>query len=75
MREMLDRGPDHLGTPERAVPVGPDPQAAAIRTVDPGAALVGKIDGAGHAAPFDAPANFVQLIADTITSEQLRALG
>jgi pimeloyl-ACP methyl ester carboxylesterase len=27
-----------------------------------------RIEGAGHAAPFDAPANFVQLIADTITS-------
>jgi pimeloyl-ACP methyl ester carboxylesterase len=27
-----------------------------------------RIDGAGHAALFDAPANFVQLIADTITS-------
>jgi pimeloyl-ACP methyl ester carboxylesterase len=26
------------------------------------------IDGAGHAAPFDATTNFVQLIADTITS-------
>jgi 3-oxoadipate enol-lactonase len=27
-----------------------------------------RIEGAGHAAPFDATANFVQLIADTITS-------
>ena len=27
-----------------------------------------QIEGAGHAAPFDATANFVQLIADTITS-------
>ncbi len=34
-----------------------------------------QIDGAGHAAPFDAPSNFVQLIADTITSQGLRALG
>jgi pimeloyl-ACP methyl ester carboxylesterase len=25
-----------------------------------------RIDGAGHAAPFDATTNFVQLIADTI---------
>ena len=25
-----------------------------------------QIDGAGHAAPFDAPTNFVQLIADTV---------
>ena len=36
--------------------------AAAIPT-----ARTQQIDGAGHAAPFDAPANFVQLIADTIT--------
>jgi pimeloyl-ACP methyl ester carboxylesterase len=27
-----------------------------------------EIKGAGHAAPFDAPAEFVQLIADSITS-------
>lgn len=27
-----------------------------------------QIEGAGHAAPFDATANFVQLIADTITA-------
>jgi hypothetical protein len=25
-----------------------------------------RIDGAGHAAPFDAPMSFVQVIADTI---------
>jgi pimeloyl-ACP methyl ester carboxylesterase len=25
-----------------------------------------RIDGAGHAAPFDAPTSFVQVIADTI---------
>jgi pimeloyl-ACP methyl ester carboxylesterase len=31
-----------------------------------------QIDGAGHAAPFDAPANFVQLIADTIATEPRR---
>jgi pimeloyl-ACP methyl ester carboxylesterase len=37
--------------------------AAAIPT-----ATTRRIDGAGHAAPFDATANFVQLIADTITS-------
>ena len=30
-----------------------------------------QIEGAGHAAPFDAPANFVQTIADTITAEAL----
>jgi pimeloyl-ACP methyl ester carboxylesterase len=28
-----------------------------------------QIEGSGHAAPFDATANFVQLIADNITSE------
>jgi len=31
-----------------------------------------QIAGAGHAAPFDATANFVRLIADTITSERRR---
>jgi 3-oxoadipate enol-lactonase len=36
--------------------------AAAIPT-----ARTHRIEGAGHAAPFDAPTNFVQLIADTIT--------
>jgi 3-oxoadipate enol-lactonase len=36
--------------------------AAAIPT-----ARTQRIEGAGHAAPFDAPANFVQVIADTIT--------
>jgi pimeloyl-ACP methyl ester carboxylesterase len=34
-----------------------------------------QIDGAGHAAPFDAPASFVQLISDTITPDRRRALG
>jgi pimeloyl-ACP methyl ester carboxylesterase len=29
-----------------------------------------RIEGAGHAAPFDAPTNFVQLIADAIRSLQ-----
>ena len=33
-----------------------------------------QIEGAGHAAPFDATFNFVQLIADTITSEGRRRL-
>ena len=37
--------------------------AAAIPT-----ARTHRIDGAGHAAPFDATGNFVQLIADTMTS-------
>jgi hypothetical protein len=27
-----------------------------------------QIEGAGHAAPFDATSNFVQLIADTVNS-------
>jgi pimeloyl-ACP methyl ester carboxylesterase len=33
-----------------------------------------QVDGAGHAALFDATSNFVHLIATTITSEQLRTL-
>jgi pimeloyl-ACP methyl ester carboxylesterase len=41
--------------------------AAAIPT-----ARTHEIEGAGHAAPFDATSNFVQLIAGTITSEQPR---
>jgi pimeloyl-ACP methyl ester carboxylesterase len=41
--------------------------AAAIPT-----ARTHQIEGAGHAAPFDAPANFVQLIADTIATERRR---
>ena len=42
--------------------------AAAIPT-----ASTQRIEGAGHAVNFDATANFVQLIADTITS--LRSSG
>jgi pimeloyl-ACP methyl ester carboxylesterase len=34
-----------------------------------------QIEGAGHAALFDATPNFVQMIADTITSEQRRTFG
>jgi pimeloyl-ACP methyl ester carboxylesterase len=34
-----------------------------------------QIEGAGHAAPFDATSNFVKLIADTISSEQRRTFG
>ena len=41
--------------------------AAAIPTAN-----THQIDGAGHAAPFDATSNFVKLIADTITAEQPR---
>jgi pimeloyl-ACP methyl ester carboxylesterase len=33
-----------------------------------------RIDGAGHAAAFDAPANFVELIADTITAWEGRSV-
>jgi pimeloyl-ACP methyl ester carboxylesterase len=36
------------------------------------AARAYRIEGAGHAAPFDATANFVQLIADTITPVESR---
>ena len=32
-----------------------------------------QIEGAGHAAPFDATSNFVQLIADTVTSLRIRS--
>lgn len=39
--------------------------AAAIPT-----ATIHRVEGAGHAAPFDAPANFVQLIADAITTSE-----
>jgi hypothetical protein len=42
--------------------------AAAIPT-----ARTHRIEGAGHAAPFDATTNFVQLIADTITSDEAEA--
>jgi pimeloyl-ACP methyl ester carboxylesterase len=41
--------------------------AAAIPT-----ASTHQVDGAGHAAPFDATSNFVQLIAGTITAERPR---
>jgi 3-oxoadipate enol-lactonase len=43
--------------------------AAAIPT-----ARTQRIEGAGHAAPFDATTNFVQLITDTITSWEGRSL-
>ena len=33
-----------------------------------------RIEGAGHAAPFNAPANFVELIADTITAWEGRSV-
>jgi pimeloyl-ACP methyl ester carboxylesterase len=34
-----------------------------------------QIEGAGHAATFDATSRFVQLVADTLTSERPRAAG
>jgi hypothetical protein len=49
----------------------PDPLLAATIPT----ARTHQIEGAGHAAPFDATSNFVQLIADTITSEQRRTTG
>ena len=48
------RSPDSMARLVRSL-------AAAIPT-----ARICRIDGAGHAAPFDATTNFVQLIADTI---------
>jgi hypothetical protein len=39
--------------------------AAAIPT-----ATTYRIEGSGHAAPFDSPTNFVRLIADTQTREE-----
>ena len=50
------RSPDSMGRLVRLL-------AAAIPT-----ATTCRIDGAGHAAPFDAPENFVQVIADAINS-------
>ncbi|MBY9076643.1 alpha/beta hydrolase [Nocardioides sp. WL0053] len=44
--------------------------ASAIST-----ARVQEIEGAGHAAPFDATSNFVNLVGDTITPERRRASG
>ena len=49
------RSPDFMARRTRAL-------AAVIPT-----AWTPRIEGAAHAAPFDAPADFVQLIADTIT--------
>jgi len=34
------------------------------------AAPIRRLEGAGYAAPFDATANFVQLIADAITTSE-----
>jgi 3-oxoadipate enol-lactonase len=52
------RSPDSMARLVRSL-------AAAIPT-----ATTRRIEGAGHAAPFDAPSNFVQLIADTITASR-----
>ena len=38
-------------------------------------ARVQEIEGAGHAAPFDATSNFVKLVGDTITPERRRTSG
>ena len=51
------RSPDWMGRLTRAL-------AAAIPT-----ASVHRVKGAAHAAPFDAPTNFVRVIADTIPIE------
>ena len=48
----------------------PDSMARLVRSLSraiPGARLH-RIEGAGHAAPFDATANFVELIADTVNA-------
>jgi pimeloyl-ACP methyl ester carboxylesterase len=55
------RSPDSMSRLVRSL-------AAAIPT-----ARAHRIDGAGHAAPFDAATNFVQLIADTTTSTNTMA--
>jgi pimeloyl-ACP methyl ester carboxylesterase len=48
----------------------PDSMAGLVRSLAAAipTARTHQIEGAGHAAPFDATANFVQLISDTITS-------
>lgn len=58
-----ERSPDHMARLVRSL-ASAIPTASALR-----------IDGAGHAAPFDAPADFVQVIADAARSvSQDRAL-
>ena len=60
-------GDVQLRRPELQQHHPPDPLPRTARTH--------QIEGAGHAAPFDATSNFVQLIADTSTSEQRRTIG
>ena len=56
------RSPDHMARLVRSL-------ASAIPS-----ARARQIDGAGHAAPFDAPADFVQLISDALSSTGDRQL-
>jgi pimeloyl-ACP methyl ester carboxylesterase len=57
------RSPDFMGVLVRAL-------AAAIPT-----AVTRRIEGAGHAAPFDATSQFVQLIADAVSSSSPAGAG
>ena len=57
------RSPDSMSRLTRSL-------AAAIPT-----AKTHQVEGAGHAVAFDAPDNFVQLIADTINSLETVTLG
>ena len=52
----------------------PDGMVALVRSLASSipTATVAAIDRAGHAAPFDAPANFVRLIADSLRSSRPR---
>jgi 3-oxoadipate enol-lactonase len=51
----------------------PDSMVGLVRSLASAipSATTREIEGAGHAAPFDATTNFVQLIADSITPRQL----
>jgi pimeloyl-ACP methyl ester carboxylesterase len=55
----------------------PDSMARLVRSLAAAipAATTCRIDGAGHAAPFDAPENFVQVIADATSSSSKVASG
>jgi pimeloyl-ACP methyl ester carboxylesterase len=55
----------------------PDSMARLVRSLAAAipAATTCRIDGAGHAAPFDAPENFVQVIADATSSSGKVASG
>jgi pimeloyl-ACP methyl ester carboxylesterase len=58
-----ERSPDNVVRLTRSL-------ASAIPT-----ASAQQIAGAGHAAPFDATTNFVQLVADTVTSQRRQTFG